>query len=218
MTQKQIHEQQPVLWGGAALGDAPAGMILMHGRGATANDILGLAEELKRPNFAYAALQAANRTWYPYSFLAPIAQNEPFLSSALNAIDGLVAEFEDAGLPPDRVFLLGFSQGACLASEYVTRHPRRYGGLAALSGGLIGPPGTQWPGEGSLAGTPVYLGCSDVDPHIPAVRVKESARVFTRLGAAVNMRLYPGMAHTVTWDEIGVVRQMMDDLLAAATA
>jgi predicted esterase len=218
MTQRQIHEKQPVSWAGEDVTEATAGMILMHGRGATAQDILSLAEELKRPSFAYAALQAANRTWYPYPFLAPVTQNEPYLSSALNAIDGLVAKLADAGLPSHRVILLGFSQGACLASEYVVRHPQRYGGLAALSGGLIGPPGTKWPTEGSLEETPIYLGCSDVDPHIPAQRVKESARVFTDLGASVNMRLYPGMAHTVTWDEIGVVRKMMDDLLAATSA
>ena len=184
-------------------------MILVHGRGASADDILTLAPELNRPDFAYLAPQAAGSTWYPYSFLVPTAQNEPYLSSALARLGAVLAHVEAAGLPPQRVMLLGFSQGACLALEYAARHARRYGGLVGLSGGLIGPDGAPRDYAGSLDGTPIFLGCSDVDFHIPKERVIESADVLRRLGGAVDARLYPGMGHTINEDELEAVRQMM---------
>jgi phospholipase/carboxylesterase len=207
------HQGRPVLAAGTPLAQAQAAMILIHGRGATAESILDLAAEVDRPGFAYLAPQAAGNTWYPNSFLAPIPSNEPGLSSGLAVIDGLLAHLAVAGLPPERTILLGFSQGACLTLEYVARHARRYGGVAGLSGGLIGPDGTPRAYAGSLAGTPIFLGCSDVDFHIPKERVEESAAVLRRLGGAVTMRLYPNMGHTVNADELVAVRSLMAGLV-----
>lgn len=208
----EIHESQPVYSEGDPLQQARAAMILVHGRGATAPSILTLAQEVDRPGFAYLAPQAANNTWYPQSFLAPMEHNEPHLSSALRNLDNVVHRVLDAGLAAQRLILLGFSQGACLALEYAARNPRRYGALVGLSGGLIGPPGTPREYDGSLEGTPVFLGCSDIDPHIPAERVEESASVLGGMGAEVTMRLYQGMGHTVNEDEINFVRQLMATL------
>jgi phospholipase/carboxylesterase len=203
------HAEKPVLFAGVPLERARAGAIFVHGRGADARDILGLAGEVDPGDIAYAAPEAAAHTWYPYSFLAPMAQNEPGLSSGLRVLHGLVARFEAAAIPRARILLLGFSQGACLALEYAARHAHRFGGIAGLSGGLIGPPGTSRNYEGSLAGTPVFLGCSDVDPHIPRERVVETSEVLQRMGAAVTMRLYPNMGHEVSRDELELVREML---------
>jgi predicted esterase len=203
------HQGQPVLAAGAPLDQAQAAMILIHGRGATAESILDLAVVVNRPGFAYLAPQAAGNTWYPNSFLAPIPSNEPGLSSGLAVIDGLLARLAAAGLPPERTILLGFSQGACLTLEYVARHAQRYGGVAGLSGGLIGPDGTPRDYVGSLASTPIFLGCSDIDFHIPKERVEESAAVLRRMGGDVTMRLYPNMGHTVNADELAAVRTLM---------
>ena len=187
-------------------------MILVHGRGATAESILELAEYLSHPEMTYLAPQANGNTWYPYSFLNPIRQNEPGVSSALQVLADLVAQVEAVGIPAERIILAGFSQGACLASEFVARNARRLGGLLVFSGGLIGPPGTPRDYPGSLAGTPIFLGCSDVDFHIPKERVQESADVFTRLGATVTMRLYPGMDHTIIQDEIDEAQKIVAGL------
>jgi predicted esterase len=203
------HAGQPVLASGAALTDARLVAILLHGRGASAEDILGLASEFGLSDVAYLAPQAAGNTWYPYSFLTPMAKNEPNLSSALGIIAALAAHLAQRGIPADRVALMGFSQGACLALEYAARHARRYACVAAFSGGLIGPPGTPRDYDGSFEGSPIFLGCSDVDPHIPLERVKESATVARRMGAAVDERIYPGMGHTVDLDEIAAVRAML---------
>jgi predicted esterase len=174
-----------------------------------------LAEELYHPAYAYLAPQAANNTWYPFTFLAPMQQNEPWLSSALARVGEIVASVEAAGIPPQRIVLGGFSQGACLASEFMARNARRYGGLLAFSGGLIGPPGTPRAYAGSLDGTPVFMGCSDVDAHIPKKRVEETADVLERLGAQVTMRLYPGMGHTINADEINHARTLLQSTLIA---
>lgn len=203
------HENQPVETAGQSLDEAEAAMILLHGRGATARSILMLAQELDQPGFAYLAPQAADYTWYPQSFLAPIEQNEPHLSSALALVDSVLGRTAAGGVPRERIILLGFSQGACLATEYAARHAGRYGGIVAFSGGLIGPPGTPRDYEGDFDGTPFFYGCSDVDPHIPVERVHESAEVVKAMGAAVTTRIYPGMGHTVNEDELGAVRQMM---------
>ena len=203
------HSGQPVLLAGRPLGEAKAAMILLHGRGATAQSILLLAAELAHPDFVYLAPQAAGNQWYPNRFMTPLAGNEPYLSAALAVVDGLVEHLGQAGIPPEKVVLAGFSQGACLALEYAGRHARRYGGLVGFSGGLIGPPGTAWDFSGSLSGTPVFLGCSDVDFHIPAARVEETAAVLRRLGGNVTLRLYPGMDHTIVEDELAFVRGMM---------
>jgi len=205
--------QQPVLFMGEPLGQARAAMVMVHGRGATAEDILELAVELNRTGFAYLAPQAANNSWYPQSFLAPIASNEPWLSSALDRLSTVLQRVEEGGIPRERTILLGFSQGACLALEFAARHAQRYGGIAALSGGLIGPDGTPRDYPGSFAGTPVFLGCSDRDPHIPKERVQQSAEVLQRLGADVTMRLYPNMGHMVNQDEVDFVGGMMAALI-----
>jgi predicted esterase len=203
------HAGQPVLASGAALTDARLVAILLHGRGASAEDIVGLASEFAVADVAYLAPQAAGNTWYPYSFLTPMAKNEPGLSSALGMIAALVEHLAERGVPGERVALMGFSQGACLALEYAARHARRYACVAAFSGGLIGPPGTPRNYEGSFAGTPIFLGCSDIDPHIPLERVTESAEVCRTMGAAVDERIYPGMGHTVNMEEIAAVRALL---------
>lgn len=207
------HQGQPVATAGAELQGATAAMILVHGRGASAADILTLVPALDRPGFAYLAPQAAGGTWYGNSFLAPIASNEPGITSGMKAISDLLERVEAAGIPPERTVLLGFSQGACLSLEYAARHAGRYGGIACLSGGLIGPDGTPRDYPGSMEGTPVFLGCSDVDFHIPAERVRASAEVMERLGADVTLRLYPGMGHLVNDDEISQVQGIMDAVL-----
>lgn len=207
------HKNQPVHTAGQSLAEAKAAVILVHGRGATAESILTLADEFKQPEFAYLAPQAAGNTWYPNSFLAPIESNEPYLSSALAVLASLIARIEAAGIPVEKIMVGGFSQGACLASEFTARNARRYGGTFALSGGLIGPPGTPRNYPGSLEGTPVFLGCSDVDFHIPVERVHESTTTFQALGGQVTERIYPNMGHTVNLDEIEHVRQMMQALL-----
>lgn len=178
---------------------------MLHGRGATAESILSLAAEFRVPGIAYIAPQAAGNAWYPLSFLAPLERNEPFLTSALATVSRAVGAAEAAGIPSERTFLLGFSQGACLASEWVARNARRYGGLFVLSGGLIGDDQAPRDYSGDLAGTPVFLGCSDVDAHVPASRVEETGRILTGLGGVVDLRLYRGMGHTVNADEIEAV-------------
>lgn len=207
-----LHGRQPVLSAGQPLGRARAAMIMLHGRGAGAQDILGLADALAHPGFAYLAPEAAGGSWYPYGFLSPIEHNEPYLSSALETIAGLLQNLEEAGMGAKQTMLLGFSQGACLALEFAARHARRYGGVAALSGGLIGPEGTSWDSRGSLSGTPILLACSDHDPHIPRDRVLESADVLRRMGGNVTARLYPELGHTINEDELRRVRAMMDEL------
>lgn len=208
------HQGQPVLAAGVPLAEAQAAMIMVHGRGASAEDILGLVDEIDHPGFAYLAPQAANHTWYPYRFLAPIEQNEPYLSSALDVIGDMLHEISAAGIPPERVILLGFSQGACLAIEFAARNARRYGGVAVLSGGLIGPEGVPRDYPGSFDSTPILLGCSDIDPHIPLYRVQETTQIVQRMGANATERIYPGMGHTVNDDEIQFVQQMMAGLLS----
>ena len=204
-----IHQGLPVLTAGEPLVGARAVMILVHGRGATASDILLLGGELQQPGFAYLAPEAANDAWYPNSFLAPLASNEPHLSSALAVISSLLEQAARAGIPAERTVIAGFSQGACLLLEFVARRARRYGGVIALSGGLIGPDGTPRAYPGSLAGTPVFLGCSDTDPHIPKERVLHSAEVLQALGGQVTTKLYPSMGHTINRDEILVARSIV---------
>jgi predicted esterase len=185
-------------------------MVMVHGRGASAASILTLAPEIGRADVAYLAPEAAGGAWYPYSFLMPIERNEPGISSGIQAIRDVVAMIEAAGIPARKIILLGFSQGACLTLEYTARNVRRYGGVAGLSGGLIGPDGTPREYPGSLDGTPVFLGCSDIDSHIPKERVEQTGEVFERLGASVDIRLYKGMDHTINEDEIAVVQGMID--------
>jgi predicted esterase len=202
------HQDQPVLEAGEPLERAHAAVIMVHGRGASARDILTIAAEVDAAGFAFLAPEAAGGAWYPNRFMEPIPGNEPWLSSALELLESILARVGER-IPAEQVILLGFSQGACLALEFAARHARRYGGLVGLSGGLIGPDGTPRDYPGSLAGTPVFLGCSDVDPHIPATRVEESGRILAGLGGEVTVKLYPGLGHDVNPDEIRNVRVMM---------
>lgn len=208
------HANQPLQTAGAPVASARTAAILIHGRGADAPSILRLAETIDIPEVAWLAPQAANNTWYPQRFLAPFADNEPYLSSALSRIATLVDKIEAAGIPGERIALIGFSQGACLATEYAARNPRRWGTIGGLSGGLIGPPGTVFDYPGDLDGTPVLLGCSDIDPHIPVERVHETRDALQALGADVDERIYPGMDHTVNDDEIACLRQTLRQLTA----
>jgi predicted esterase len=208
------HQGYALLSEGKELGEGRTAMILIHGRGASAYDILELGSLLAPPEMAQLAPQASNFTWYPNSFLAPLAQNEPHLSSALEVVGDLVAQVEEAGVPAEQIIIGGFSQGACLASEFVARHARRYGGLLLFSGGLIGPPGTARDYEGSLDGTPIFIGCSDVDFHIPLERVDETAEVLSQLGGEVNKKIYPGMGHTIIEDEIEQARLIVASVVS----
>ena len=206
------HRDQPILVSGVAPSEAAGALILVHGRGGSAADMQELARTLERPRFACFAPAAAGGTWYPFSFLEPLQRNEPHLSSALKLVRSAIDKAIAAGIPAERLVLLGFSQGACLALEFAARNARHYGGIAGLSGGLIGPEDTPRDYAGSFGGTPVFLGCSDMDPHVPKRRVDQSAVVFERLGAAVTKRIYPGLGHTINADELGVVQQILDGI------
>ncbi len=207
------HQGQPIRMAGEPISRAQAAMLMVHGRGASAEDILSLANELAQPGFAYLAPEAAENTWYPNRFLVPMEENEPWLSSALTLVRSVLTEITNSGIPPERVILLGFSQGACLTLEFAARNARRYGGIAGLSGALIGPDDTPRNYAGSLSGTPVFLGCSDVDPHVPRERVDQTAEVLRHLGGEVTERLYPNMDHSVNQDELDFVRGMMQKLI-----
>jgi predicted esterase len=204
------HGGEPLAAAGAPLGESPAVAIMVHGRNAAPANILDLVPRFERPDFTYLAPAAAGRTWYPLSFMAERAQNEPGISSGLWVLEQLVAQVVARGIPKPRILLLGFSQGACLTAEFAVEHADRYGGVILYSGGVIGAPGTTWTYPGSFGGTPVFLGCSDVDAHVPKTRVDESAALFTRMGATVTERIYPGMGHFVNDDEIAFTRALMN--------
>lgn len=197
---------------GAPIGAARAAMIMVHGRGASAEGILELANAFGARDVAYVAPQAKGGSWYPYSFMSPISQNEPYLSQALETLGGVVEDLQRDGMPSERIVLLGFSQGACLALEFAARNARRFGGVVALSGGLIGPEGMKRNDAGTLAGTPVFLGCSDVDSHIPLARVHESTAVLTKLGGDVTEKIYRGMGHTIIQDEVDHVKKILQGI------
>jgi len=207
------HQGQQLATGGTPLEEAEAAMILVHGRGATAQSILQMGRQLHEDGVALLAPQAARNTWYPNSFLEPVESNEPGRSSGLQAIEDALAEANDAGIPTEKVLVLGFSQGACLGTEFVARNPERYGGHVAFSGGLIGETIDTEEFEGALEGTPSFVGCSDVDPHIPEERVHVTTEVLEKLGADVEERIYPGMGHGVNDDEVEYVSGMVADLV-----
>lgn len=199
---------------GAPLKDAALAVVLLHGRGGSAEDILSLSQAIYAPGVAYIAPQASGHTWYPLSFLAPREANEPFLSSALAKVESVVLSLEEAGLSRDRIVVGGFSQGACLATEFVATHPSRYAGLFAFTGGLIGPPGSiqqRFVGAAGteLAGMPAFFGGGDPDPHVPWSRIEESASVLSSMGADVTVRRYPGRAHTIGSDELDHARSIV---------
>jgi predicted esterase len=207
------HGGRPVLAAGRPLAEARAAILLLHGRGAGAEDVLGLAGHLRHPDLAYLAPEAAGRTWYPDRFTAPHRANEPWLSSALALVAALVDRISAAGIPPERQMLLGFSQGACLACDVVARHPRRWGALAAFTGGLIGPPGTRFDHPGDLAGTPVLLAAGDPDPHVHWWRVEETAEALRRQGAAVTLLRFPGLGHTLHPEAVAEARRLAEALV-----
>ena len=191
---------------GAPPSRAKGVVLLIHGRGATADSMLPLADVMAMPDLCYLAPQAEGYTWYPQSFMAPTAANEPYLSRALDRVAAIIADILGAGVDATKLAIIGFSQGACLTSETVLRNPRHYGFVGVLSGGAIGPPGTPRDYAGTLSGASIFLGCSDHDPHIPLARVKETTAVFTRMGAKVTERIYPGSSHGINDDEITHLR------------
>lgn len=207
------HLTQPVYSTGPGLDDASAVLILLHGRGATAEDILSLSTHLDFPKISFLAPQAEGYTWYPNRFIVPIEQNEPYLSAALSKVDAIVKEVEAHNIPAEKIFIGGFSQGACLASEYVIRNPRCYGGLLVFSGGYIGPLDMERQPNGDLAGMSAFLGCSNMDPHIPLQRVKETTKLLQAMGATVTEKIYPNMGHTIIEDEIEQARQLIAESL-----
>jgi predicted esterase len=210
----KLHQGQPLYMQGAPLESAVGAMVMIHGRGAAPADILTLVDEFDAPDLAYLAPQSVGGAWYPYPFMAPIASNEPWLSSTLAVVADVLGHVAEAGIPAERTLLLGFSQGACVALEFAARNPRLYGGVIGLSGGLIENGDKLRDYSGSLEGTPVFLGCSDVDPHIPRQRVGRSAEVLRRLDGDVTLRLYRGMGHTVNPDEIEFIKGMIERVRA----
>ena len=215
------HAASPVLEAGAPLAEARVAVVLVHGRGGSADDILGVASPLgsrleaaAADAVAWLAPEAAENTWYPQRFLAPFAANQPWLDSALGKLAALRDRIAAAGIPDERIVWFGFSQGACLASEFVARNPRRWGGLVAAVGGRIGPPGTPFANGGDLAGTPAYLGCGDPDPHIPWSRVEETAAAFTQQGGEVTLRRYPGFPHSIHPEAFSFAARAIDAALA----
>ena len=209
-----IHQGLPVLAYGDKSELARALVILLHGRGATAESMLPIAELLYTEKTRFIIPHAALNRWYPQTAFGPLEANEPDLSSALATIDDLVTGAVEEGFSHQQIFLGGFSQGACLAAEYVARHARRYAGLFVLSGALIGPPGLPRNYPGSLDDMPVFIGGSDVDPWVAFDFIKDTAGVFKRMGANVDFRTYPGMDHTVNQDEINAVRNMITNAIS----
>ena len=216
------HKDQPILQGGAPLGEARGALILLHGRGGSAQEMLTLARDLtpwpplpsgegepKARPLAWFVPEAAGRQWYPFSLLEKVEKNQGALNSALGLVKRIMEKAAEANVPPERIALLGFSQGATVALEYAARNARRYGAVIALSGALLGPEGTPRDYEGSLAGTPAFLGSGDRDPNIPKRRVDETATVFERLGATVTKQIYEGLAHAMNQEEIGKARALL---------
>jgi len=211
-----LHDPTRVHVVGTPLARARAAVILLHGRGGSADDIASLATVLGIDRLAFLVPEATGHTWYPQRFIAPLAANEPWLGSALGVVASLVTQATAARIPQSRIALAGFSQGACLALEFAARTPARYGAVIGFSGGLIGPPDEPRPAApagASLAGTPVFLGCGDIDGHIPVASVEASATVLRGLGGTVDLRLYPNMGHTINQDEIDAARTLLAGLV-----
>jgi phospholipase/carboxylesterase len=213
MSETKIHQGQPLSTAGKPLSEAKAAMILVHGRGGGVESILPLTNHFEAEGFAYLAPAAKDGTWYPNRFLAPRKSNEPFLSSALETVTELLKQVKEAGIPPEKTILLGFSQGACLALEVAARNPQHYGAVVALSGGLIGADDELNGYIGSFKGSPIFIGCSDIDTHIPVDRIHQSVEILQSLGAEVEARIYKGMGHTVNQDEIDAVNALMKKLV-----
>ncbi|WP_138430844.1 alpha/beta hydrolase [Fodinibius saliphilus] len=207
------HQQNmQVVTGGVSTEKASLAMILTHGRGASAQSMMLFADEFERDDIHYRAIQARRHTWYPRSFLAPRENNQPGISSGLQAIYNQISELNKSGIATDHIALLGFSQGACLTTEFAARHPQRYGAVVGFSGGLIGDMIDESAYEGDLDKTPVFLGCSNRDPHIPQERVECTARILQQLNADVTKKIYKGMGHTVNEDEISEVNKILETI------
>lgn len=206
------HQNQQIVTGGKPAANAEIAMILIHGRGASAQSMMLFAKEFARADLHYRALQANGHSWYPHSFMASKEMNEPGISSGLQAIHDQIVAVGEKEIPAEKVVLLGFSQGACLTTEFAARHPRRYGAIIGLSGGLIGQSIDPESYSGSLQDTPVFLGCSDRDPHIPKERVDETADIFEQLEATVDKQIYKGMGHTVNKDEINSINTILENM------
>ena len=209
------HQEQALLHAGTALADADVAVIMMHGRGASAEGILGLSAQLPQGGVAYLAPQAANHSWYPNSGFGPIESNEPWVSSAFQVLHTLLDQIAEAGIPPEKTVIGGFSQGACLSSEYVARHAWRYGGLYVLSGALMGPLDMTRSYEGSLDNTPVYFGGIDQDPWVSEAQMRMSADALQQLDADVMIEIRPGSQHTVRDYEVARVHDMISALVTA---
>lgn len=203
-----MHEKK-ILSAGMPVGDAQKVLVMLHGRGGTADDILSLASFLKVQEFALLVPQATNHSWYPFSFMAPTQQNEPWLGSALNLLQEMVSDLNAQGIKDHQIYFLGFSQGACLALEFVARYAKRYGGVVAFTGGLIGDRIDWQRYQGDFAGTPAFIGTSDPDPHVPVERVTASAKILRDMHASVTEKVYPNMGHTVSQDEIRLANQLV---------
>lgn len=208
------HKNQPVLQSGAAKNEAKAVMIMLHGRGATAESILSFADKFVFPNVTYLAPQAKVNTWYPYRFIEPREKNEPGITSGLQLIESIISQLNQKGFSTEKIILFGFSQGACLALEYAARNPHKYGGIIGLSGGLIGDKLNYSNYTGSFHQTHVFLGCSEIDFHIPIERVKETTKIFKLLNASVIEKIYPGMDHTINEEEIEIVSGMIKNVIS----
>ncbi len=216
-SQHDPHAGRPVLSAGVPLARAKAAVIILHGRGADARDILPLSQEISVPDVAWLAPDAAQNAWYPDRFMEAIAKNQPWLDSALSFVGRTVQQAIDAGITRDRIVLAGFSQGACLALEFAARNAQRYGGVFAFAGGLIGPDDTPRDYAGSFDGTPVFIGVGDQDHHIPVARSTQSGAVFERMGAIVDVRVYPGLPHTIVPDQIEAATAIVQQAAARAT-
>jgi phospholipase/carboxylesterase len=191
-----------ILEAGLRIEEAKKAIILIHGRGGDARGMVDLKEYLPLENFAILAPQATNNTWYPYSFMAPVSANEPWLSSAIETVHALIDEVINSGISPENIYLAGFSQGACLTLESAARKAQRYGGIIAFTGGLIGESIDPKNYQGDFAGTPILISSGDPDPHVPVSRVHESETILKSMGAVVNVKLYPGRQHTITSPEV----------------
>lgn len=198
-----------IIIAGVPLSQAKKVLILLHGRGANAENILSISQSLNVSDFSLMAPQASNNTWYPFSFLAPVKQNEPWLSSAINLLSEILKDLNEQKINSSQIYFLGFSQGSCLALEFVTRNAKKYGGVAAFTGGLIGDKIYHENYKGDFNKTPIFIGTSDPDPHVPLERVKETANILINMNAEVTLKIYKNMGHTINQDEIEIVNKII---------
>lgn len=208
-----VHMQEPIRYFGEDFSKAKTHVLSLHGRDQSPETMIEIAKRIALDRVHYAVPKAFQNSWYPGRFMDPLEKNEPFLSYALDVCSSIIDQWIKQGVPSERIVLMGFSQGACLVSEYAIRNPKRYGGVLIFTGGLIGPEGTEWSAKGKFNGTPVFLGTSDVDEWVPIERVHESEAIFAKLGAKTDKRIYQGMGHLVNDEEIAAARIIMKETL-----